>query len=86
MSEIEKLDLPNISLDQGVKHAARIILIARGDCSAKDLFFKLEMSWVRLGPDSKTGVHEYIPKEIVEAAEKQAIKELEDGDQDKEED
>jgi hypothetical protein len=42
------------------------------------------MTWVRLDDDGKNGIHEWVPKEIVEEAEKQAKKELEGGDEEDE--
>jgi len=89
-AELEKLDLPNITLEEGVKHAARIIHVAHGDNAGKDKDFELEMTWVRLdksaGPSivaedgaitSGFGRHEEVPRELVEEAEKLAKKALE---------
>lgn len=94
-AELEKLDLPNITLEEGVKHAARIILVAHGDNSGKDKDFELEMTWVRLeaaavasaaeGDTVKGyGRHEAVPKELVEVAEKEAKKAQQGDDEDDE--
>ncbi|KAI6770275.1 hypothetical protein HG530_004904 [Fusarium avenaceum] len=52
-AELEKLDLPagNITLEEAVKQAARIIYIAQKDNKDKD--FELEMTWIS-GPDGPT--------------------------------
>jgi len=84
-AELEKLDLPNITVDEGVKHAARIIHAAHGDNSGKDKDFELEMTWVRVDDASAVkgfGKHEEVPKELVEEAEKEAKKALEGDDDD----
>lgn len=83
-AELEKLDLPNITVDEGVKHAARIIHAAHGDNSGKDKDFELEMTWVRVDAASVKGFgkHEEVPKELVEEAEKEAKKALEGDDDD----
>ena len=99
-AELEKLDLPNITLEEGVKHAARIILVAHGDNSGKDKDFELEMTWVRLDKAAAAAVaaasvaagdavkgygrHEEVPKELVEVAEKEAKKALKGDDEDDE--
>jgi 20S proteasome subunit alpha 7 len=92
-AELEKLDLPNITVEEGVKHAARIILIAHGDNSGKDKDYELEMTWVRMPPNGEAeiaadgtvrgyGRHEEVPKDIVEQAEKDAKKAVEGDDDD----
>jgi len=93
-AELEKLDLPNITLKEGVKHAARIIHIAHGDNSVKDKDFELEMTWIRLADESTTvegdattmgmGRHEAVPKELVEEAENEAKKPAERDDEEDE--
>lgn len=94
-AELEKLQLPNLSIEEAVEHAARIIYIAHGDNST-DKSFELEMTWVRLEKGSTEelaegatakgyGKHEEVPRELVEAAEKKAKKSLvEDDDEDEE--
>ena len=83
-AELEKLDLPagNLSLQQGVMEAARIIYIAHEDSKDKD--FELEMSWISSldGPTKRR--HEEVPKELMEEAEAAAKKELEGADEEEE--
>lgn len=87
------MDLPNISVEEGVKHAARVILIAHGDNSNKDKDFELEMTWVRAadpaaaagqteGPVKAMGKHEPVPKELVEEAERQAREDVKGDEED----
>ncbi|KAK9450577.1 nucleophile aminohydrolase [Limtongia smithiae] len=84
-SELEKLNLPNISARDAVKAAARIIYAAHDDYKDKD--FELEISWASISETS--GRHEFIPKDLLEEAErlaKQDDDEDEDEDEDMEED
>lgn len=81
-AELEKLDLSSgtLSLEAGVKEAARIIYVAHEDSKDKD--FELEMSWISsLGGPTK-GRHEEVPKHIREEAEKLAKKSMEGEDED----
>jgi 20S proteasome subunit alpha 7 len=81
-AELEKLDLPagTLSLEEGIKHAARIIHISHDD--NKDKEFELEMSWIS-GADGPTkGRHEEVPRKLREEAEKLAKKALEGDDDD----
>lgn len=84
-AELEKLNLAadgELTLEQAVKEAARIIYVAHDD--NKDKEFELEMSWIS-GADGPTkGRHEEVPKHLREEAEKLAKKALE-GDDDEEE-
>ena len=84
-SEMEKLDLAsgNLSLEQGVKEAARIIYVAHEDSKDKD--FELEMTWVSSVDGPTKGKMEEVPKEVREEAEKLAKKSL-DGDDDDDDD
>ncbi|KAF2199144.1 N-terminal nucleophile aminohydrolase [Delitschia confertaspora ATCC 74209] len=85
-SELEKLNLSegNLSLEEGVKEAARIIYVAHDD--NKDKEFELEMTWISSVDGPTKGRHEEVPKEIREEAEKLAKKALEgDDDEDDEE-
>ncbi|PVH94978.1 proteasome subunit alpha type-3 [Periconia macrospinosa] len=84
-SELEKLNLSDgeLSLEQGVKEAARIIYIAHDD--NKDKEFELEMTWISSRSGPTKGKHEEVPKELREEAEKLAKKALE-GDDDDEDD
>jgi 20S proteasome subunit alpha 7 len=73
-SELEKLDLPNISAKDAVKAAAKIIYAAHDDSKDKD--FELEISWA--STSETKGVHEFVPKELLEEAERLAKEEDED--------
>ena len=79
-AELEKLDLAaeTLSLEQGVKEAARIIYIAHED--SKDKEFELEMTWISNRDGPTQGRHEQVPKDILEEAEKAAKKALEGED------
>ncbi|KAL9587351.1 MAG: hypothetical protein Q9212_000278 [Teloschistes hypoglaucus] len=82
-AELEKLDLAAgiLSLEQGVKEAARIIYVAHED--SKDKEFELEMSWVSSADGPTKGRHQEVPKDIMEEAEKFAKRAME-GDDDEE--
>lgn len=83
-AELEKLDLPagNLSLEQAVKDAARIIYHAHKDNKDKD--FELEMTWIS-GVDGPTkGRHVEVPKELREEAERLAKAEDESDDEEEE--
>jgi 20S proteasome subunit alpha 7 len=87
-AELEKLDLAagELSLEQAVMEAARIIYVAHDD--NKDKEFELEMSWIS-GADGPTkGRHEDVPRTLREEAERLAKKSLEseDDDEDKKDD
>ncbi|EPS35768.1 hypothetical protein H072_10716 [Dactylellina haptotyla CBS 200.50] len=94
-SEIEKLNLAELSLEQGVKEAARIIYVAHDD--NKDKEFEIEMTWIT--KDSKTAnaaatgsrgmiwngwVHEDVPKDLLEEAAKEAKKAVEEEEDEEE--
>lgn len=68
-----------LTLEQGVKEAARIIYVAHED--SKDKEFELEMTWI--GPGTK-GRHEEVPKALREEAERLAKKALEGEDEEEE--
>ena len=79
-SELEKLKLDPkagecISLEEGVKEAARIIYVAHEDSKDKD--FELEMTWISAVSGPTQGRHEEVPKELREEAERLAKKSLE---------
>ncbi|KAI4273282.1 MAG: hypothetical protein LQ337_004752 [Flavoplaca oasis] len=80
-AELEKLDLSSgqLSLEQGVKEAARIIYAAHED--SKDKEFELEMSWISSSDGPTKGRHEQVPKEILDEAENFATRAME-GDED----
>jgi 20S proteasome subunit alpha 7 len=82
-AELEKLDLAagTLSLEEGVKEAARIIYVAHED--SKDKEFELEMTWVSALSGPTKGRHEQVPKALLEEAEKLAKKHME-GDDDEE--
>ncbi|GAB7337612.1 hypothetical protein MBLNU457_g2912t2 [Dothideomycetes sp. NU457] len=87
-SELEKLKLGTdgdecISLEEGVKEAARIIYVAHED--SKDKEFELEMTWISNHAGPTKGRHEEVPKELREEAERLAKKALEGDDDDEEE-
>ena len=79
-AELEKLDLAagNLSLEQGVKEAARIIYVAHEDSKDKD--FELEMTWISKRDGPTKGRHEHVPREVQEDAEKAAKRAMEGED------
>lgn len=84
------MPLPNITVKEAVKHAARIIYFAHDD-NSKDKDFELEMTWVRLEKETEEGVatkgwgkHEEVPKELVAEAEKLAKESMVEGGDDEE--
>ncbi|KAF2669694.1 proteasome subunit alpha type-3 [Microthyrium microscopicum] len=81
-SELEKLELSGnkLSLEEGVKAAAKIIYIAHED--SKDKEFELEMTWVSSLSGPTKGRHEEVPKALREEAERIAKKSLDEGDED----
>ena len=83
-AELEKLDLAsgNLTLEAGVKEAARIIYVAHED--SKDKEFELEMSWISNLDGPTKGRHEQVPKHILEEAEKAARKAMEGDDEEDE--
>ena len=80
-AELEKLNLAEgeLSLEQGVKDAARIIYQAHED--NKDKEFELEMTWISGKQGPTKGMHQEVPKEILEEAERLAKKALSDDDE-----
>ncbi|KAL9135351.1 MAG: hypothetical protein Q9175_003460 [Cornicularia normoerica] len=80
-AELEKLDLAsgNLSLEAGVKEAARIIYVAHEDSKDKD--FELEMSWISSSDGPTKGKHQEVPKDILAEAEKAAKKAMEGEDE-----
>lgn len=85
-AELEKLKLSpadgGISLEEGVKEAARIIYVAHEDSKDKD--FELEMTWISNVAGPTKGRHEEVPKELREEAERLAKKALEGEDEEEE--
>ncbi|VDK43071.1 unnamed protein product [Anisakis simplex] len=74
-TEIEKLKLEDLSMEQLVKEAARIIMTVRDE--AKDKNLQIEMGWVG---ESTNGKHHTVPQEIVKEAENWAKAKLEEDD------
>jgi 20S proteasome alpha/beta subunit len=85
-SELEKLELGegNLTLEEGVMAAAKIIYIAHED--SKDKEFELEMTWVSSLSGPTKGRHEEVPKALREEAERLAKKSLEGDDDDEKKD
>lgn len=77
-SELEKLDLGNLSVEDGVKEAAKIIYLAHED--SKDKEFELEISWV--SASATKGLHQIVPEAMLEEAKQFAIDEIAGGDED----
>lgn len=76
-SELEKLDLGNISARDAVKEAAKIIFLAHEDSKDKD--FELEMSWASVSETG--GVHQLVPEALLEEAKEWAINEISGDDE-----
>ncbi|EPE04066.1 proteasome component c1 [Ophiostoma piceae UAMH 11346] len=85
-AELEKLDLAGegITLEQGVREAARIIYVAHDD--NKDKEFELEMTWISTTDGPTKGRHVEVPEAIRLEAERLAKKSLEGDDDDKDDD
>lgn len=81
-AELEKLNLHDgtLSLEQGVREAARIIHVAHDDNKDKD--FELEMSWISALDGPTRGMHQEVPEELRREAERLAKKALEGEDED----
>ena len=75
------LSAGSLTLEQGVKEAARIIYVAHED--SKDKEFELEMSWVSSSDGPTKGRHQEVPKSMLEEAERFAKRAME-GDDDEE--
>jgi len=79
-TELEKLKLSELKLEDAVKEAAKIIYQVHDE--VKDRMFELELSWVGRRTEGK---HERVPTEIFEDAEKYAKASLEEADDDDDE-
>jgi len=83
-AELEKLDLADagadMTLEQAVKEAARIIYVAHDS----DKEFELEMSWISAASGPTKGRHQEVPKALRDEAERLAKKALQDDDDDEE--
>ncbi|XP_046849508.1 proteasome subunit alpha type-3-like [Xenia sp. Carnegie-2017] len=64
---IEKLKLTELTSEEAVKEIAKIIYTVHDE--VKDKNFVLEMSWIT---EATGGKHQWIPEEIIDAAEKHA--------------
>uniref|UniRef100_A0A8C4QIQ0 Proteasome subunit alpha type n=1 Tax=Eptatretus burgeri TaxID=7764 RepID=A0A8C4QIQ0_EPTBU len=75
-TEIEKLEMKNLTCKELVKEVAKIIYIVHDE--VKDKAFALELSWVSAETNGK---HKLIPKDIKEEAEKHAKESLKEDDE-----
>ncbi|XP_032804288.1 proteasome subunit alpha type-3 [Petromyzon marinus] len=80
-TEIEKLQMKEMTCKELVKEVAKIIYIVHDE--VKDKAFELELSWVG---EVTNGKHELVPKDIKEEAEKYAKESLEEEDESDEDD
>lgn len=78
-TEMEKLKLKDMTIEQLVKEAAKIIYVVHDE--VKDKNFELELSWVG---EITNGKHQFVPKNVFEEAEKHAKAAVEDDDSDEE--
>merc|ERR1739840_52381 len=79
-TEIEKLEMKNMTCKDLIKEAAKIIYLVHDE--VKDKMFELELSWVTKDTEGK---HVRVPKDIHDAAEtfaKEALEEDSDSDAD----
>jgi|UniRef100_A0AC35GPD3 20S proteasome subunit alpha 7 len=74
-TEIEKLKLEELGMDDLVKEAARILLTVRDESKEKNL--RIEMGWVGA---TTNGKHQVVPTEVVLEAERWAKAKLEEDD------
>uniref|UniRef100_A0A8C7LEI4 Proteasome subunit alpha type n=1 Tax=Oncorhynchus kisutch TaxID=8019 RepID=A0A8C7LEI4_ONCKI len=74
-TEIEKLQMKDMTCRELVKEVAKIIYIVHDE--VKDKSFELELSWVG---EVTNGKHELVPKDVREEAEKYAKDSLEEED------
>lgn len=78
---IEKLKISELTSEEVVKEIAKIIHTVHDE--VKDKSFVLEMSWVT---EATNGKHQWVPKEIIDAAEKHAKESMEEDSSDEDED
>ncbi|KAJ1899035.1 putative proteasome subunit alpha type-7 [Kickxella alabastrina] len=78
-TEIEKLDLDNLSVRDALKEAARIIYAVHDE--TKDKLFELELSWVCA---ESNGLHTHVPQDVFDEAVEYAEKANDDDDDDEE--
>lgn len=83
-AELEKLNLAEgtLSLEDGVKEAARIIYVAHDDNKDKD--FELEMTWISGKNGPTKGLHQEVPQALLDEAERLAKKALSDDEEEEE--
>jgi 20S proteasome subunit alpha 7 len=74
-TELEKLNLKELTTREAVIEAARIIYLVHDDAKEKE--FELEMSWI--GPETN-GLHLPVPQDLLEEAETNAKETLENFD------
>ncbi|CAH8542022.1 unnamed protein product [Dicrocoelium dendriticum] len=74
-TEIEKLKLTELSPEEIVKEAAKVIYTVHDEI--KDKNFELDLSWVG---ECSRGVHEMVPQSLFQDAETFAKQALEDTD------
>eukprot|EP00048_Salpingoeca_helianthica_P015104 m.225067 g.225067 ORF g.225067 m.225067 type:complete len:250 (+) comp16610_c0_seq1:2-751(+) len=74
-AELEKLKLSELSAEQGVKEAARIIYAVHDEL--KDKEFELELSWVAAATG---GLHQAVPKALFDSAVAFAQSAMEEAD------
>ena len=78
---IEKLKVADLTSEEAVKEIAKIIHTVHDE--VKDKSFVLEMSWVT---EATNGKHQWVPKDIIEAAETHAKETLQEEVSDDDED
>eukprot|EP00923_Selenidium_pygospionis_P026512 GHVN01047339.1.p1 GENE.GHVN01047339.1~~GHVN01047339.1.p1 ORF type:complete len:105 (+),score=29.02 GHVN01047339.1:36-350(+) len=78
-TEIEKIKMKDMSIKDLVKEVAKIIYVVHDE--VKDKAFELELSWVG---EATGGVHQLVPKDVFEEAEKYVKASLEESDSDEE--
>ncbi|KAJ1558789.1 hypothetical protein HK096_004193 [Nowakowskiella sp. JEL0078] len=66
-TELEKLKSSELTVEEAVKHAARIIYAVHDEVKDKD--FELELSWIC---ERSGGVHQFVPKDLADEAERLA--------------
>lgn len=80
-TEIEKLKMKDMTCEELVKEVAKIIYVVHDE--VKDKNFELELSWIG---EVTNGKHQWVPKDIAEAAEKYAKESLEEDSSSEDED
>jgi len=75
-TEIEKIKMKDMTVDQLVKEVAKIVYTVHDE--VKDKSFELELSWIS---DETQGRHQFVPKGVLEEAEKYAKAAMEESDE-----